>query len=273
MLAPVLNHIIGVHVSSSLINGAGRYQGGPMTDLAVVNIEKGKRYRLRLIGLSCHSNFNFSIDYHNLTVIEADGEETVPLLVDSLQVLPGQRYSVVLEANQPVDNYWLRALSDLANATYAGGQNLAIVRYKGAPVGDPTRNETRNFTMPLEETNLHALISPGVPGIPGYGNADINVHMVMNLSHNGIYTINNVTYLPPTVPVLLQILSGAQDASDLLPNGSIYVLEPNKVVELTMFIAYAGGPVSSTTIKTPCYILMSYDSLLASYPYSWGKHL
>ncbi|OJA21637.1 hypothetical protein AZE42_10149 [Rhizopogon vesiculosus] len=241
-VAPVLNHFIGVHVSSSLINGAGRYQGGPLTDLAVINVEHGKRYRLRLIGLSCHSNFIFSVDYHDMKVIEADGEETEPLLVDSLQILPGQRYSVVLEANQPVDNYWLRALPDIANATFSGGQNVAIVRYKGAPIADPTRNDTMNSTMPLVETNLHALIDPGVPGIPGYGNADINLMMVMNLSDHGIYTVNNVTYLPPTVPVLLQILSGAQEATDLLPSGSVYVLQPNKVVELTMQIAYAGGP-------------------------------
>jgi FtsP/CotA-like multicopper oxidase with cupredoxin domain len=247
-VAPVLNHFIGVHVSSALINGLGRYQDGPVSPLAVVDVERGKRYRLRLVGLSCHSYFTFSIDYHNLTVIEADGEETEPLLVDSLQVLPGQRYSVVLEANQPVDNYWLRALSDIANATYNGGQNLAILRYKGAPAADPTRNGTHNFTMPLLETNLHALINPGAPGVPGYGNADINLMMVMNITNNGIYSVNNVTFLPPTVPVLLQILSGVQDATDLLPSGSVYVLERNKVVELTMFIAFAGGPVSSTHI-------------------------
>jgi len=244
-----LNHVIGVHVSSSLINGLGRYQDGPLGDLAVVSVERGKKYRLRLIGLSCHSTFTFSIDYHNLTVIEADGQETEPLLVDSIAVLPGQRYSVVLDANQPVDNYWLRALPDIANATYSGGQNVAIMRYQGAPIADPTRNETRNFTMPFVETNLHNLV-PGVPGVPGYGNADINLHMVMNITNNGIYYVNNVSFRPPTVPVLLQILSGEQDATDLLPTGSIYVLDPHKVVELTMFIGFAGGPVSHIRVRT-----------------------
>jgi hypothetical protein len=45
-----------------------------------------------------------------------------------------------------------------------------------------------------------------------------------------IYTANSVTYLPPTVPVLLQILSGAQDSSDPPPNGSVYDSELSKVV-------------------------------------------
>ncbi|KAG1849415.1 Cupredoxin, partial [Suillus subalutaceus] len=47
----------------------------------------------------------------------------------------------------------------------------------------------------------------------------------------------------PNIPVLLQILSGAQEPSQLLPNGSIIVLEANKVVELTMsIITSPGGP-------------------------------
>lgn len=40
-----------------------------------------------------------------MTIIEADGETTQPHTVDSLDIFPGQRYSVVVEANQPVGNY------------------------------------------------------------------------------------------------------------------------------------------------------------------------
>ncbi|KAG1732007.1 laccase [Suillus paluster] len=240
IVAPVLSHMIGVNGNSTIINGLGRYQGGPESDLAVVNVEYGKRYRLRLVGMSCDPNFIFSIDNHNLTVIEADGELTEPLLVDSLQILAGQRYSVVLNANQPVNNYWLRALPNTGGSNFNGGLNSAILRYTGAPVADPTTNQTKS-TMALVETNLHALINPGAPGIPEYGKADINLRMVIN-NTGGVYSINNVTYKPPTVPVLLQILSGAQDATELLPKGSVYVLEANKVVELTMINLNIGGP-------------------------------
>jgi iron transport multicopper oxidase len=126
--APVLSHIIGTNANSTLINGLGRYQGGPQSELAVVSIEYGKRYRLRLIAMSCDPNFVFSIDSHNLTVIEADGELTQPLLVDSLQILAGQRYSVVLVANQPVDNYWIRAVPNIPGLNSNNGQNSAILR-------------------------------------------------------------------------------------------------------------------------------------------------
>jgi iron transport multicopper oxidase len=58
------------------------------------------------------------------------------------------------------------------------------------------------------------------------------------------FLVNGVTFNPPTVPVLLQILSGAKKASDLLPQGSIYGLQPNKSVELTIPGGAIGGPVS-----------------------------
>ncbi|KAG1811529.1 laccase [Suillus subaureus] len=240
VVAPVLRHIIGTTANSSLINGLGRYVGGPASDLAVISVEQGKRYRMRLVAMSCDPNFQFSIDGHNLTVIEADGQLTEPVVVDELTILAGQRYSVVLVADQPVDNYWIRSLPNLGGASFVGGTNSAILRYQGAPQVDPTTVSATQIQ--LAETNLHALINPGAPGIPGYGNADINLNLQIT-SPNGTFYVNGTAFKPPTVPVLLQILSGAQDASQLLPNGSVVVLEANKVVELTLsIITGPGGP-------------------------------
>jgi iron transport multicopper oxidase len=58
-----------------------------------------------------------------------------------------------------------------------------------------------------------------------------------------VFDVNGVTYEAPTVPVLLQILNGA-NVSELVPPGSIYGLEANKSVELTIPGGAAGGPVS-----------------------------
>ncbi|KAG2112525.1 laccase [Suillus clintonianus] len=238
--ATVLRYVIGNTASSTLVNGLGRYAGGPMSDLAVISVEQGKRYRLRLVSMSCDPNFQFSIDGHNLTVIEADGQLTEPLMVDQLQIFAGQRYSVVLVADKPAINYWIRNLPNTNDATYEGGTNSAILRYKGAQNADPTTVNPAPKN-PLQETNLHALIKPGAPGIPEYGKADINLNLsVANVF--GTFYINNVTFTPPTVPVLLQILSGAQEPSQLLQNGSVIVLEANKVVELTLSTTGRGGP-------------------------------
>ena len=59
-----------------------------------------------------------------------------------------------------------------------------------------------------------------------------------------MFLVNGVTFQPPTIPVLLQILSGAQSASDLLPAGSIYGLAPNQSVEISIPGGAIGGPVS-----------------------------
>jgi iron transport multicopper oxidase len=265
-----LRFIRGVNANSSLINGLGRYSGGPQSELAVISVEQGKRYRMRLIAMSCDPNFTFSIDGHNFTVIETDGELTQPLVVDQLTILAGQRYSVVLVANQPVANYWVRSLPDLVNASFDGGLNSAILRYDGAPVADPTTSLTVAHN-PLEEWNLHALTNPGAPGIPGYGNADINLYLVAS-NINGSFYVNGTSFTPPSVPVLLQILSGAQDATQLLPSGSVIVLEANKVVELTMTTTGLGGPVrlfltSDDDHVTDIFIVPASDTS------SWGKFI
>ena len=39
--------------------------------------------------------------------------------------------------------------------------------------------------------------------------------------------------MPPSVPVLLQIMSGAQDAKDLLPAESMLVLPRNATIQLS----------------------------------------
>jgi len=95
------------------------------------------------------------------------------------------------------------------------------------------------------ETNLHPLSKPGAPGIPTPGAADVNLNLDIAFSFTNLqFTVNNATFKPPTVPVLLQILSGAQTAQDLLPPGSIYVLPPNKVIEISIPGGSIGSPVS-----------------------------
>ena len=81
-----------VFFNSTLINGKGRYIdafGENLTnELAVVNVKKGTRYRMRLVSMSCDpvrslqgisphltlivalQNYAFSIDNHHMTIIE-----------------------------------------------------------------------------------------------------------------------------------------------------------------------------------------------------------
>ncbi|KAF8493486.1 laccase [Russula emetica] len=234
--------------NSTLINGKGRYLGGPSVPLAIVNVQHGVRYRFRLVSISCDPSFLFSIDNHTMTVIEVEGTNVQPLQIDAVEVFAGQRYSVVVTANQPVSNYWIRALPNLGlgGFTFDDYTNVAVFRYQGAPHANPTTDPSQNVPViqnPLIETNLHPLVSTPVPGLPEPGGADININLEATVNSDITrFLINDVSFVPPTVPVLLQILSGAKKASDLLPAGSIYGLEPNKSVELTIPGGAIGGP-------------------------------
>ncbi|EEB90878.1 hypothetical protein MPER_10857, partial [Moniliophthora perniciosa FA553] len=232
-----------LHVpDSTLINGLGRYKGGPSVPLAIINVERGKRYRFRLINMSCDPSFRFSIDRHtSLTVIEVDGVNHQPLVVDSIHIFAGQRYSfIVLHADNPVDNYWVRALPGAGNKNFEGGINQAILRYKGAAETEPT-TELDTATNPLLETNLHALENPGAPGLPQPDGADVNLNFAMGFdSTTRSYKINGASFTPPTVPVLLQILSGAAAPASLLPSGSVYLLPLNKTIQIS--IPAGGAP-------------------------------
>ncbi|KAG5650727.1 hypothetical protein H0H81_011243 [Sphagnurus paluster] len=174
------------------------------------------------------------------TIIEVDGINVQPLTVDSIQTFAGQRFSFVLTADQPIANYWVRAKPNLGTTTFTGGLNSAILRYTTAPEADPTTVQTPSI-IPMVETNLHPLLNAAAPG--GSGPADVAINLA--IAFNGTtrkFSINGATFSPPTVPVLLQIISGAQTAQSLLPAGSVYSLPRNKVIELTIPGGAAGSP-------------------------------
>jgi hypothetical protein len=49
-------------------------------------------YRFRLVSISCDPSFIFSIDGHQFYVIEVEGQNVQPLLIDSLQIFVGAQF-------------------------------------------------------------------------------------------------------------------------------------------------------------------------------------
>jgi iron transport multicopper oxidase len=80
-------------LDATLINGKGQYPGEKLVDLAVINVEYGKRYRLRIVSISCDAWYTLSFDDHPLTVIEADAESVVPVRqIDALKIFAGNHH-------------------------------------------------------------------------------------------------------------------------------------------------------------------------------------
>ena len=100
----------------------------------ILEVEKGKTYRLRLINTAELSFMNFAIENHSLTVVEADGLPVQGMNVTSLDINSGQRYSVLFTADQAVDAYWVSVMTRHRKNVVTG---RAILKYKGASKDEP----------------------------------------------------------------------------------------------------------------------------------------
>jgi iron transport multicopper oxidase len=68
-----------------------------------------------------------------------------------------------------------------------------------------------------------------------------------------LFTVNNATFQEPTIPVLLQAISGASTPQELLPPGDVIALPPNKVIEINLPGGAMGSSVSNKFIL--CYFI------------------
>lgn len=123
------------------------------------------------------------------------------------------------------------------------GINMAILRYDTARLEEPTTKLDEGKLM--LETELHPLENPGAPEKEGELEViRLNLEMDFNAP---FYTINGVSFFPPTLPVLLQILSGAHPPWKLLPPGSVYILPRNKVIEVSIPGGSVDAPVRNSS--------------------------
>ncbi|WP_228282199.1 multicopper oxidase family protein [Rubrobacter tropicus] len=75
--------------------------GRPPEDPKSLPVRRGERVRLRLMNPAAETIFRFAVDGHPLTVTHSDGLPVEPVEVDALTIGMGERYDVLLEANDP----------------------------------------------------------------------------------------------------------------------------------------------------------------------------
>ncbi|RIA82765.1 Multicopper oxidase [Glomus cerebriforme] len=229
---------------AGLISGIGRYDcsaAPPNSNcqannpLAVYKFQSGKRYRLRIMNTSGLTHFIFSIDNHPLKIIEADGEYSQPVTVNKLPVAIGQRYSVIVEANQQVDNYWIRATIDnrclltndsTVNVNSAINYNVTgILRYEGAPITYPTTTEYPDavrICLGLAPNFLKSLYPRSIPG-PATDRIVLNLTMGIDENNVGRAYVNNSTYVvDETHPTIEKLLTNRMTINQLPTQQNIY---------------------------------------------------
>lgn len=262
--------------SSGLINGRGIYNCSPTavspcvtsnitSNYTVVNVVAGTRYRLRIINAASQAFFNFVIENHEFTIVEADGLYVEPTVVTSLDVSAGQSYSIVFTANQETGNYWIAGKVQYVTETF-DATAVAILKYEGASDSEPPRklpathsawNDTSFSLAQIQGTKQRSDLVVPVPAV-----VDRSITIVLaQVLIDGIFyfSVNNKTLQIPSTPYILQQTYGllnntvdytydrppmtynyltslpAQNITEIGDFGTIiYTLEKNEVVQVVL---------------------------------------
>ena len=176
---------------SGLINGRGRHSSVPLNQsiLSIFEVDEGKNYRFRLIGAQSLYAYNFSIDAHRLTVIATDGYFVKPVETDFVIVHTGERYDVIVSANQTDQtDYWIRAhtleleFSRNLKPPYplVPNEAIAILHYTGSDPPTPLdyENIPSNLKNCTNDTHCVAVNCPFQGFHPVYNIDCVNVHQL-----------------------------------------------------------------------------------------------
>ena len=91
-----------------LINGRG-------PNGASFNVEQGKTYRLRISNVGLENPLNFGIQNHKMKLVEVEGTHTLQTTYSSLDVHVGQSYSILITADQLVQDYYFVVSSAISS--------------------------------------------------------------------------------------------------------------------------------------------------------------
>ncbi len=159
--------------------------GKPTEDPEELEVGSGERVRLRLINASSATIFRVALAGHRLSATHTDGQPVEPVEADVVRIGPGERYDVIVEADNP--GVWQLA------AEAEGTEKLAraVFRYEGSGGDAPPADE-----MPSElsgELLLYDMLraAPEAESLPG-GEPDNVVRLVLDGDEETyVWTIND----------------------------------------------------------------------------------
>ncbi|KAK6344394.1 hypothetical protein TWF696_008030 [Orbilia brochopaga] len=99
--------------------------------LHTIKFEPGKRYKIRIVNMSTVFMYNFWLQGHDFTVVQADFVPIRPFRARSLNIAIAQRYDIIVEANANTTtqkNFWINMQTcGTAACTNAG---TGIIQYE-----------------------------------------------------------------------------------------------------------------------------------------------
>jgi FtsP/CotA-like multicopper oxidase with cupredoxin domain len=120
----------------------------------------------------------------------------------------GQRYEVVINANQTVGNYWLRVMTgggqcDGPNTkTLANDTKAAIFRYDGASTDDPTSTASPMGIGCQEETTIVPYVNFAIPNLGPYAQP-VMLDLALDTTNGVFWKVNgqalDINWVTPTL--------------------------------------------------------------------------
>ncbi|KAF2170607.1 multicopper oxidase [Zasmidium cellare ATCC 36951] len=173
---PAANNML-VNGTNESANGTGTYNQ--------VTIEQGNRYRLRIISMSVDNYMHVSLDGHRMEIIAADFVPIKPIFVEWIFLGAGQRYDVIITANQQPASYWFRTEVAKECRNNNDWHGRAIWSYSGLPTRTPNSTAFPEPTDCLEPTPLTPYWPQTVPPKQQLGTLQVNTtHAVTDYSNN-----------------------------------------------------------------------------------------
>lgn len=174
---PVGNNILinGTNVNAQ---GDGKYHNN--------TIEKGKCYKLRLVNTGIGDTYQVGLDGHNMTVVAMDFVPIVPYNTTWLTMGIGQRYDVVICANQPMNSYWFHVVPQASCSSNSVANAVSIFTYKGSNSTIPTTgrdNAPPSNSCVDDNVDLIPWVPLNVPSnevIPQTSHLDVGFAVIQN---------------------------------------------------------------------------------------------
>jgi FtsP/CotA-like multicopper oxidase with cupredoxin domain len=185
-----------------------------------IELEYGKRYRLRIVGTMMHHHFGITFDSHSLSVISADGISTKPHTVQSIHMSSGECYDVIIDANHPLGSNITEHDAPLrfgltAKAHHAPSSAkypLAYLRYVPPKHNSQTHTQTQTQTQTQKAQDISVELQHG----PDDGAYNITEPML------NIFKLENLSLKKLQKPTRTLVLNVTNDGPKYFVNGQSF---------------------------------------------------
>jgi len=199
--------------------GGGSYKRFTLTS--------GLKHRVRLINPSVENTYTVSLVGHTFTIIATDFVPIQPVTVSTLYIAVGQRYDVIITANQAAGNYWFNATLPPGPCGLSNNPRpAAIFSYAGSSGTPTTPGTAPSDPRCADATTYTPVVSKSAPVASFTANAGDTLTTNIQTSRNGVarvfWPVNNspmnVTWGMPTLQYVKSGTTGSMPAQENVVN-------------------------------------------------------